>query len=127
MRVLLVVQHPLLSEALCMVLAGRGHEVAECHSTGGAVRVALEHRPDSVVLDLSLPGAEAETIGRSILTAQPDTVLIGLGATDAPDSMRSAFEFGCSARICTDAPLDQFLDLLEDAVKAPQHGNPARA
>ena len=120
LRVLLVDDHHLLTQALSMGLEQRAVEVAiaELGSTEQVLEQAARHRPDVVLLDLDLGGA----IGNGELLVGP---LVDLGlrvivvsATTTAGRFGAALELGASGVL---AKSTGFADLL-DAVVAGAEG-----
>ncbi len=120
LRVLLVDDHHLLTQALSMGLEQRAVEVAiaELGSTEQVLEQAARHRPDVVLLDLDLGGA----IGNGELLVGP---LVDLGlrvivvsATTTVGRFGAALELGASGVL---AKSTGFADLL-DAVVAGAEG-----
>lgn len=64
-RILVIDDEPQILRALRAILVSRGFEVAEADSGAAAMDALLEHTPDLIVLDLSLPDADGiELCGR---------------------------------------------------------------
>jgi CheY-like chemotaxis protein len=77
---------------LARLLQGWGHEVQVAHDGVEALRAARDRRPDTVLLDIRLPGMDGYEVAQQ-LRAQPglgDTVLVGItGDPSAADPQRS--------------------------------------
>jgi DNA-binding NarL/FixJ family response regulator len=52
--------------------------VAEADTGEDAVRLAREHRPDAIVMDIMMPGMNGIETTRRILTEQPDIKVLAL-------------------------------------------------
>ena len=72
-RVLVVEDNPDAAEAMRMLLVGLGHEVTLCADGIEAVEVALDLRPEVILLDIGLPGLDGYEVARR-LRAAPETL-----------------------------------------------------
>ena len=94
-RVLVVDDDLALAEMLGIVLRGEGFEPSFVHDGDKAIEAFRETRPDLVLLDLMLPGADGIDVCRQIraesgvpivmLTAKSDTVDVVLGLESGAD------------------------------------------
>jgi DNA-binding response OmpR family regulator len=67
-RVLIVEDDPAIADVLTRTL-GRFYEVRVVNDGGRAVESALEHRPDVILLDVSLPNKDGFAIAASMKTS----------------------------------------------------------
>ncbi|MEI8031394.1 MAG: response regulator transcription factor [Comamonadaceae bacterium] len=79
-RIMLVDDHVLVREALRAVLEREAglQVVAEAGDGATTLRLAQQHRPDVVVMDVALPGQSGIEITRSLLAQQPTVKVLGL-------------------------------------------------
>lgn len=77
-RVLLADDHPILVEGLRRLIDANDdlRVVATANDADAAVGAALEHRPDVIVLDISMPGGGLEALRRLGAAAPESKVLI---------------------------------------------------
>lgn len=75
--------------------------VAEASTGDGALRAALWHRPDVLVVEPGMPDGAA--VIRDVLRSAPDVAV--LARTDDDDSLRTALRAGARGYIRKDAPL----------------------
>lgn len=87
--------------------------VAEAADAGTALELAAAHRPDVVVLDLVLPGAQGLSAARALRTAEPPAPVIVLSALFDPAVEQEAAELGATYLDKTAG-----LDALEAAIDA---------
>lgn len=77
-RILVADDSPLMRRLLCRSF----HEhiyleiCAEARDGAEAVRLAIEHTPDLVILDLAMPGMSGNEAGRTIRKLYPDVPII---------------------------------------------------
>src|SRR5262249_60708114 len=86
-HVLLVEDNDDVRVGLRLLLEDWGHRVDEAPDGPSGLRVALEHRPDIVLVDVGLPGLDGYGVARAIRTA-PGTegmVLVGLTGDGRPE------------------------------------------
>jgi DNA-binding NarL/FixJ family response regulator len=104
-RILIVDDRSLFADALAAALAQQGLEVAALVASGDeAVSVAQAELADAVVLDMSLPGEDAISIGERILAASPQTKLLGLVGT-SDDGVREALDSGFHGILTKDSTI----------------------
>src|SRR5688572_9243148 len=82
-RVLVVDDETSLSELLSMALRYEGWDVRSAADGVTAVRVAREHRPDAVVLDVMLPDLDGIEVLRRMRADSPEVPVLFLTARDA--------------------------------------------
>jgi DNA-binding NarL/FixJ family response regulator len=94
-RVLVADDQPHVLEALGELLGSTpGVEVvATATSAPTAVAASARHRPDTVVLDVRMPGGGLNAV-REIRAALPDTQVVVLSAHDTPELRRDATAAG---------------------------------
>ena len=74
-RVLVVEDDREIAELIRMLLVEKGHEVSVAYTGAEALRVAREHRPDLIALDLMLPDINGMEV-LQLLKRQPETAEI---------------------------------------------------
>ena len=90
LRLLLADDHPLIREGLRSSFATQGFTVvAEAEDGKAAVDLALEHRPDVVVMDIGMPELDGIEATRRILRQRPQSRVLVLTAHD-DEAMRDA-------------------------------------
>jgi DNA-binding NarL/FixJ family response regulator len=109
LRVLVADDHELVRKGLCSLLGAQpGWEVAaEARDGREAVRMAKEHQPDVVVLDISMPGMNGLEAARQIHKAASRTKVLVLTMYDSDTFIGEALEAGVHGFLLkTDASRD---------------------
>ncbi len=110
-KILIVDDHPLFRQGLVDVLEmdERLHVVAQAADGDSAVEMALEHRPDTILMDVNLPNANGLQVTRRILGALPDTKIIILTGYDDAEQVFHALRLGATAYCAKDVPPEELL------------------
>lgn len=114
MRILIVDDHTLVRAGLSRLLQGFADidVVAEASTAQLALDMTLVHRPDVVLMDLSLPGRSGLDALSDILRAMPRTRVVMMSMYDDPVHVREALDRGAAGFIVKDAaPLELELAL----------------
>jgi two-component system, OmpR family, KDP operon response regulator KdpE len=115
-RVLVVDDEPQILRALRINLSVRGYEVTTAATGSDALRLAADHKPDVVILDLGLPDMSGiEVIGglRGWLTAP---VIVLSARTDSADKVE-ALDAGADDYVTKPFGMDEFLARLRAAIR----------
>lgn len=115
-RVLVIDDEPQILRALRINLSVRGYEVYTAATGADALRIAAEHRPDVVILDLGLPDMSGiDVLGglRGWLTAP---VIVLSARTDSSDKVE-ALDAGADDYVTKPFGMDEFLARLRAAVR----------
>ena len=108
LRVLLVDDNIDAMEMMGFLLSEMGHEARTTHDASQIVPLALQHRPQVIVLDIGLPGADGYELAR-MLKAHPELKHIRLVAHTgygSPEDRRKAQEAGFDAHLVKPAELE---------------------
>jgi DNA-binding NarL/FixJ family response regulator len=110
-RILVVDDHPLFRDGLTGLLRTvAGIEVVGSAGDGdGAVRRALELRPDVVLMDLNLPGTSGLEATRRICAAVPECAVLVLTMVDDDDSVAAALRVGARGYVLKGAGQEDVL------------------
>ncbi|MEJ1098758.1 MULTISPECIES: response regulator transcription factor [unclassified Pseudoxanthomonas] len=120
MRVLIVDDHTLVRAGICRLLQSLPdvEVVAEACNAQQAIDLAIIHRPDVILLDLSLPDRSGLEILRPLQEALPQTKVVIMSMHNDPTQVRSALDRGCAGFIVKEAaPME-----LELALRAAAAG-----
>jgi DNA-binding NarL/FixJ family response regulator len=119
LRLLLADDHPLIREGLRASLADQGFTVvAEAHDGRSAVDLALEHRPDVVVLDIGMPDLDGLEACRRIISRRPGARVLVLAAHDDPQIREAAKSAGAMGYVAKSASTRE----ITEAVRALARG-----
>ncbi len=112
-RVLIVDDHPLTSEALASLLGAHGFEVVGTASDGSdAIRLTREHRPDLVLLDLSMPGMDGLAALPQVRAAAPAAEVVVLTASGTEDNLLAAIRAGAAGYLLKSEPPERIVEFL---------------
>jgi DNA-binding NarL/FixJ family response regulator len=99
LRVVLADDHPVIRDGLAALLsATEGIDVVATAAGGDeAVRLAVTHRPDVLVVDLHMPGGlDGVEATRKVRTAAPEVGILVLTMLDDDESVRAALDAGAA-------------------------------
>ncbi|WP_368565557.1 response regulator [Pseudoxanthomonas sp. UTMC 1351] len=120
MRVLIVDDHTLVRAGICRLLQSLPdvEVVAEACNAQQAIDLGIIHRPDVILLDLSLPDRSGLEILRPLQEALPQTKVVIMSMHNDPTQVRSALDRGCAGFVVKEAaPME-----LELALRAAAAG-----
>lgn len=110
-RILLADDHQILREGIRRGFESAGHDVvAEASNGEEAIAAALEHRPEVVVMDLSMPVMDGVTATRQIRTQLPDTRVVVLTMHDDVARTREALDAGAAGYLSKGCSFSDVLD-----------------
>jgi CheY-like chemotaxis protein len=84
-RVLVVEDNEDAAETLALVLKAWGHDVVVAHDGPEAIQAACAHRPDTVLLDIRLPGMDGYQVAQRLRTEAGLNKAHLVGITGYPD------------------------------------------
>jgi len=115
--VVLADDHTIVRSGLRVLLErdGAAEVVAEAGDADSALRYVRGHRPDIVILDLSMPGRESLDVIPEILQVSPDTRVVILTMHPEPAFARAALRAGASGYVLKDAAHLELVNALEAA------------
>ncbi len=114
MRLVLADDHKMLREGLRRSLEAHGLEVvAEAADGEQAVELADEHRPDVVLMDVSMPGLDGIEAARAIRARVPDTRIVMLTMHADSDVVARAIRAGADGYLVKDCSTEEIIDTIE--------------
>jgi two-component system, NarL family, response regulator NreC len=104
-RVLVVDDHAVVRSGLRRVLDAEAdiETIGEAASADRAVFEAMEHKPDVVLMDVTMPEKSGVEVLPALLQAVPATRVLMLSMHDDPGYVRAAFEAGASGYVLKEA------------------------
>ncbi|MCS0612019.1 response regulator [Massilia kyonggiensis] len=114
-RILLVDDNVDAMEMMAFLLAEMGYEAHTTADAGNLVQMALELRPDVIVLDIGLPGVDGYELAR-MLKQHPQlasTRLVAHTGYGSPEDRRKAQEAGFDAHLVKPAELEDLEKALQ--------------
>ncbi|GAA2513280.1 response regulator [Winogradskya humida] len=125
-RVLLADDQPLIRSGLGVLIdsAADMGVVAEAGTGAEAVRLAQEHQPDVIVMDIRMPVMDGIEATRHVVTGSAPSRVLVLSTFDDDESVYAALRAGASGFLVKDMALDDILNAIRvvaagDALLAP--------
>lgn len=114
MNVLIVDGHALFRDGLASLLAARDIEVVATAANGQhAIKLVALHRPQIVLLDLSMPVMDGLSATRILTSRFPDVKIVIVTASEDDADLFEAIKSGAQGFIPRDVGADQLVALLE--------------
>ena len=108
LRVVVADDHPVFRSGLRLLLEDLGVEVvAEAADGSAAGELALEHRPDVVLLDLQMPGVTGLEATRRLADAAPEVRVLVLTMVEDDDTLFAALRAGAAGYLLKGAGPDE--------------------
>lgn len=127
--VLLVDDHDLVRAGFRRILeeAEQFEVVGEAGSAAAAIEAAQRHRPDLILMDLSLPDTTGIEAIASIREFHDDCRIVMLSQYDRANLIEEALEAGASGYVLKTASADELLRALEEALSGSRSLSPEAA
>jgi DNA-binding NarL/FixJ family response regulator len=111
LRLVLADDHDMFRTALRHLLEENGpvRVVGEAATGEGAVAMVLEHAPDVVVMDLSMPGLGGVEATREIVSTSPHTSVVVLTVSEEASDVVDAIVAGACGYLLKSASIDELL------------------
>jgi two-component system response regulator NreC len=124
--VVLADDHAVVRKGLRLLLeAEPGLRVkAEAGTVPDAIRMARAHRPDILVLDLTMPGGSGLAAIPTIRVEAPTTAIVVLTMQDDPSFARKALQAGALGFVLKEAADDELLGAIRLAAEGETYLNP---
>jgi DNA-binding NarL/FixJ family response regulator len=128
-RVLLVDDHRLIREGLCGMLERlAGVEVVgEAENGREALLLVERHRPDLVIMDVSMPALNGIQATQRIMQDHPDTKVIGLSMHAEPQLVLGMLRAGASAYLLKNCAFEELVQAMEAVANQGTYLPPAIA
>ena len=108
--------HEVFRRGLRDLFSTRFEVVAEAREGGEAVEKALAHKPDVVVMDISMPGMNGIDAAKDIKAKLPQTGVVIVSATDDDQHVFDAIEAGVSGYVVKDDTPQSMMSAVQHAL-----------
>jgi DNA-binding NarL/FixJ family response regulator len=109
-RIVLADDHAFFRDGLVRILTGAGIDVvAEVANGADAVEAVVEHAPDVVVMDLSMPGLSGLEATRRLQQRAPACRVLVLTVSDREEDVIEAIMSGASGYVLKDGPMEEVI------------------
>jgi DNA-binding NarL/FixJ family response regulator len=114
-QVLIADDHKIFREGLRHIVQDELHleVVAQANDGRDAVALAAQHRPDLIIMDVSMPDLNGIDATRQILLSDPRIKIIGLSMHKSKEFVSKMLQAGATAYLLKDCAVDE----LGDAIK----------
>ncbi|HEU5264317.1 MAG TPA: response regulator transcription factor [Gaiellaceae bacterium] len=125
-RVLIVDDHAVVRSGIRRVLDAEPdiETVAEAADAERAVFEAIEHKPDVVLLDVTMPAKSGIEGMPVLLQAAPEAKVLMLSMQDDPHYVREAFEAGASGYVLKEAADTELVDAVRAVAAGERYVHP---
>jgi DNA-binding NarL/FixJ family response regulator len=121
-RIGLVDDHHLVREGLRLVLISRGFDVVgESPTAAGTFELVERHRPDVLLLDLSLGDADGITLLRELRARAPETKVVIVSMHRDPETVRQALRAGAAGYLVKGAHSNDLYDAIDAVVRGERY------
>jgi two-component system, NarL family, response regulator NreC len=126
-RVLVVDDHAVVRSGLRRVLDAEDdiETVGEAANADRAIFEAMEHKPDVVLMDVTMPGQSGVDALPSLLQSVPSTRVLMLSMHDDPAYVRAAFEAGASGYVLKEAADSDVVAAVRSVAAGDRYVHPA--
>ena len=128
LRVLIADDHPLYRDGVARTLAERAgfQVIGACGSADDAVALAERHRPDLVLLDISMPGGGIEA-ARRIAAVGIATKIVMLTVSERDEDVMEALEAGAHGYALKGVGASELIDILRTVASGGSFVSPTLA
>lgn len=123
-RVLLADDHALLLEAFKKLLEPECEVVATVTDGRALLTAAAEHKPDVVILDISMPLLNGLDAGQQLKHLMPELKLIFLTVNADPDVAAEAFRMGASGYLLKSSAASELFQAIREALQGRAYVTP---
>lgn len=117
LRIVLADDHRIMRQGLIMLLEEEPdlEVVGEAANGREAVELTRQHRPDVVIMDISMPVLNGIEATRQITVEMPDVRVIGLSMHETADMGQAMREAGAAGYLAKGGPLDALTAAIREA------------
>ena len=126
-RIVIVDDHAVVRAGLRLLVEREEGMVVvdEAANAGEAIFRALEHKPDVVLIDVTMPGDSGIDAIPKVLEASPDSKLLVLSMQDDARYVRDAFAAGASGYVLKEAADTELVAAIRQVAAGGSYVNPA--
>ena len=126
-RVLVVDDHAVVRSGLRRVLDAEDdiETVGEAANAERGIFEAMEHKPDVVLMDVTMPGQSGVDALPALLQSVPTTRVLMLSMHDDPAYVRAAFEAGASGYVLKEAADSDVVAAVRSVAAGERYVHPA--
>jgi DNA-binding NarL/FixJ family response regulator len=126
LRIVVADDHTVVQEGLRALLSAvDGYELVDVVGTGtDAVRAAVTHRPDVVVMDIQMPGMTGIEATREIARVAPKVAVLMLTMFEDDESVFSAMRAGARGYVLKGGEPSEIMEVLRAVAKGEAHFGP---
>ena len=123
MRIIIADDHRLMREGLIKLLEGQRNctVVAEAEDGMAAVRLALELRPDIILMDISMPGLNGVEATRQIHEKEPGAKILALSMYTDRQFAQSILSAGASGYVLKGADFQELMEAIVSVSKGHRY------
>lgn len=124
--VVLIDEHRLIRTALthCLSQTGEFQVVAEAGSALDGIRAVKQHQPSVVIMEMTIPDANAMSIVDEITRTAPQTKVIALTGVEDQDTMISALAAGVAGFVPKRGTLQDLIDAIRTVMAGASYMSP---
>lgn len=128
MRLLIADDHTMVREGLCRAMQQAGFDVvAQARDGEEAVQLAELHRPDVVLMDLSMPVVSGVAATKRVRKALPSTAILVLSMLSDETAVTSALGAGADGYLVKDCTTAELVDAVKQVGSGEQVVSPSAA
>ncbi len=128
-KVVIAEDHQLFREGLKAMLMGREdlEVVAEAPDGLAAIEVVKKHKPDLLLLDLSMPRLSGVSVVKEVKRLFPETIVLALTIHESDQYVLEAFESGVNGYCIKDASREELLVAINSVLNGKTYISPGIA
>ena len=115
--ILLADDHPMICEAIQGLLEPEFQVIGRAGDGRALVKMALELKPDLVLLDVGMPVLNGLAAGRELKKLMPEVKLIFLSMNPDPDIQSEALRIGASGYLLKNMMGEELLQAVQNAAR----------
>ncbi len=126
-HVLIVDDHAVVRSGLRLLLERERdlEPIDEAANAREAVFRVIEHKPDVVLIDVTMPGESGIEAIPKLLEVSPETKVLVLSMHDDPRYVRDAFSAGASGYVLKEAADAELVAAIQEVARGGSYVNPA--